>query len=56
MNRSVSTRFRKPSRLASRVRQCVVATDLDTEYGETDANKCDAARQVGRLNVDDLQL
>jgi hypothetical protein len=34
----------------------VVATDLDAEHGGTDANKRDAARQVGRLNVADLQL
>jgi len=27
----------------------VVATDLDTEHGGTDANKRDGARQVGRL-------
>lgn len=33
-----------------------VATDLDTEHGGTDANKRDGARQLGRLNVDDLQL
>ena len=33
-----------------------LATDLDTEHGETDANKRDGARQVGRLNVADLQL
>ena len=26
-----------------------LATDLDTEHGETDANKRDGARQVGRL-------
>ena len=34
---------------------CVVATDLDTEHGGIDANKRDGARQLGRLNVDDLQ-
>jgi hypothetical protein len=34
----------------------VVATDLVTEHGGTDANKRDVARQPGRLNVDDLQL
>jgi len=34
----------------------VVATDLDTEHGGTDANKPDAARQLGRLNVADVQL
>ena len=34
----------------------VVATDLDTEHGGTDANKCDVARRVGRLNVADLDL
>jgi hypothetical protein len=33
-----------------------LATDLDTERGGTDANKRDGARQLGRLNVDDLQL
>ena len=34
----------------------VVATDLDTEHGGTDANKRDVARQVGRLNAADLQI
>jgi hypothetical protein len=34
----------------------VAATDLDTEHGGTDASKRDRARQLGRLNVDDLQL
>jgi hypothetical protein len=34
----------------------VVATDSDTEHGGTDANKRDGARQLGRLNVADLQL
>jgi len=34
----------------------VVATDLDTEHGGNDANKRDVVRQVGRLNVADLQL
>jgi hypothetical protein len=41
------------------VRHClavVVATDLDTEHGGTDANKRDGARQVGRLNVAGLRL
>jgi hypothetical protein len=33
-----------------------LATDLDTEHGGTDANKRDGARQLGRLNVDGLQL
>ena len=33
-----------------------LATDLDTEHGGTDADKRDAARQPGRLNVADLQL
>ena len=33
-----------------------VATDLDTEHGGTLANKRDGARELGRLNVDDLQL
>ena len=32
----------------------VVATDLDTEHGGTDANERDGARQLGRLNVADL--
>ena len=31
-------------------------TDLDTERGGDDANKREAARQLGRLNVDDLRL
>ena len=34
----------------------VVVTDLDTEHGGTDANKRDVARQLGRLNVAELQL
>jgi hypothetical protein len=34
----------------------VVATDLATEHGGTDANTRDVARQLGRLNVADLQL
>jgi hypothetical protein len=34
----------------------VMATDLDTERGGTDANKRDGARQAGRLNVAGLQL
>ena len=34
----------------------VVATDLATEHGGTDANKRDLARQVGRLNVADLEI
>ena len=33
-----------------------VATDLDTEHGGTLANKRDGARELGRLNVDGLQL
>ena len=33
-----------------------LATDLDTEHRRTDANKRDGARQLGLLNVDDLQL
>jgi len=33
-----------------------LATDLDTEHGGTGANKRDGARQVGRLNVADLDL
>ena len=33
-----------------------LATDLDTEHGGIDANKRDGARQLGRLNVDDLDL
>jgi hypothetical protein len=32
----------------------VVATDLATEHGGTDANKRDGARRVARLNVADL--
>jgi hypothetical protein len=34
----------------------VVATDLDTQHGGTDADKRNAERQLGRLNVADLQL
>ena len=34
----------------------VVVTDLDTEHGGTDANTRDGVRQVGRLNVADLDL
>ena len=34
----------------------VVATDLATQHHGTDANKRDGARQLGRLNVDDLDL
>ena len=34
----------------------VVATDLATEHGGTDANKQDGAKQLGRLNVAGLQL
>jgi hypothetical protein len=34
----------------------VVATDLATEHGGTDANRRDVARQIGRLNAADLQL
>jgi hypothetical protein len=33
-----------------------LATDLDTEHAGTDANRRDEARQVGRLNVADVQL
>ena len=33
-----------------------LATDLDTKHGETDANKRDGARQVGRLNIAGLHL
>jgi hypothetical protein len=33
----------------------VVATDLDTEDGGTDANKRDETRQGGRLGLADLQ-
>lgn len=33
-----------------------LATDLATEHGGTDANKGDAAGQLGRLNVADLEL
>jgi len=35
---------------------CHLATDLDTKHGGTGANKRDAARQLGRLNVADLEL
>jgi len=41
---------------AANRRSCLVATDLRTEHGGTDANKRDGARRLGRLNVDDLQL
>jgi len=34
----------------------MVATDLDTEQGGTDADKRDGARQLGRLNLTDMQL
>jgi hypothetical protein len=33
-----------------------LATDLDTKHGGTDANKRDGARQLGQLNIADLQL
>ena len=33
-----------------------LATDLDTEHGQTRANTCDVARQVGRRNAADLHL
>jgi hypothetical protein len=33
-----------------------LATDLDTKHGETDANKRDGARRVGRLTGADLHL
>ena len=33
-----------------------LATDLDTEHGEADANKRDGTKQFGQLNVADLQL
>jgi hypothetical protein len=54
------TRYRLfPARLGScpqpQRRRQRLATDLDTEHGGTDANKRDGARQLGRLNVDDLQ-
>jgi hypothetical protein len=34
----------------------LVATELGTDQGGTDANKRDVATQVGRLNVADMQL
>ena len=34
----------------------VVATDLDTEHGGTEANLAGRGEIAGRLNVDDLQL
>ena len=34
----------------------VVATDLATQHHGTDANKRDGARQLGRLNIADLDL
>jgi hypothetical protein len=34
----------------------VVATDLDTEHGGTDANKRDGRDSLAGLNIDDLQL
>ena len=33
-----------------------LATDLDTEHGGMDANMWDGARQVGRVNLADVQL
>ena len=33
-----------------------LATNLDAEHGGTDTNKRDEARQLGRLNVADVQL
>ena len=33
-----------------------LVTDLATEHGGIDANKRDAARQVGRLDVADLEI
>jgi hypothetical protein len=48
-----------PLEMARRLHTCHLArldTDLDTEHGGTDANKRDEARQLGRLNVADLQL
>jgi hypothetical protein len=50
------THEKQPLRQARRLRLSlsVMATDLATEHGGTDANKRDGARQVGRLNVADL--
>ncbi|HTX98049.1 MAG TPA: hypothetical protein VME67_26405 [Mycobacterium sp.] len=61
---TLETTMRSGTHHARRWRACngetclpgVVATDLDTEHGGTDANKRDGARRLGRLNVDDLQL
>ena len=52
------TREKQPLRQARRLRLSlsVVATDLATEHGGTDANKRDAVRQGGRLNLADVQL
>jgi hypothetical protein len=52
------THEKQPLRQARRLRLSlsVMATDLATEHGRTDANKRDGARQVGRLNVADLEL
>ena len=55
----LATKFARHGRETPRLLhllRAVVATDLDTEHGGTDANKRDGARQLGRLNVDDLQL
>ena len=52
------THEKQPLRQARRLRLSlsVVATDLATEHGGTDANKRDAVRQGGRLNLADVQL
>jgi hypothetical protein len=52
------THEKLPLRQARRLRLSlsVVATDLATEHGGTDANKRDAVRQGGRLNLADVQL
>jgi hypothetical protein len=49
---------KQPLRQARRLRLSlsVVATDLATEHGGTDANKLDAVRQGGWLNLADLEL
>jgi hypothetical protein len=47
------THEKQPLRQARRLRLSLslVATDLDTEHGGTDANERDAVRQLGRLNT-----
>ena len=55
--RAVATAGWKGARLTScTCHLALLATDLDTEHGETDANDRDGARQVGRLNAAGLQL